>query len=129
MHGRKMTAADLNRVKAMFAAKGADFQFPNFGNNIMAKRVVESGSLIVAGAAARVTTEIYLFTDPSWESPRWRLEAIKFLQREMCAELKEKGITEGVAWIPPAMERAFGKRLVDDLGWDRCRGTDFVIHT
>lgn len=127
MHGRKMKPGDLARIRELAKAR-TEFVLPDLGSsNILAKRVVESagdGPRIICGAAARLTTEIHLFLDPRWESPRWRLEAIRFLQREMRTELREKGITEGIAWV---IEPRWEKRLVDELGWERCQGTDLMF--
>ena len=117
-----MQLGDLARIRELARP---EFVMPDLGGaNILAKRVVESGAQLVAGAAARLTTEIHLFIDPRWESPRWRLEAIKFLQREMRTELREKGISEGVAWV---IEPRWERRLVQQLGWERCAGTDLLF--
>lgn len=129
MHGRKMNSGDFARLRALAEAR-PEFVLPDLGSsNILAKRVVETPAggnenLIIAGAAARLTTEIHLFVDPCWESPRWRLEAIRFLQREMRTELREKGITEGIAWVT---DPRWGQRLINDLGWDKCKGEALVF--
>jgi hypothetical protein len=125
MHGRRMQPEDLQRIAAIFREQGFDYELPAMGNNILAKRVVESGSTIVCGAAARLTVEVYGFFDRLWESPRWRLEALKLLHEQMCVELKEKGIEDMHAWLPPRIERAFGRRLVQ-FDWQRPLWTDFV---
>ncbi len=123
MHGRKMTAADLEAIKAIARSQ---YDLPNLnGNNFLVKRVVESGNQIVAGAAARMTTEVFIWVDPAWESPRFRFEAFKFLHEQMRQELKEKGVEDVHAWVHPRIERAFGRRLMQ-LGWQRPLWTDFV---
>lgn len=123
MHGRKMTAADLETIKAIARA---EFDLPDLSsNNMLAKRVVESGNQIIAGAAARMTTEVFIWVDREWESPRFRFEAFKFLHEQMRLELKEKGVVDVHSWVPPRLERAFGRRLMQ-LGWQRPLWTDFV---
>jgi hypothetical protein len=123
MHGRKMTAADLEAIKEIARSQ---FDLPDLsGNNFLAKRVLESGQRIIAGAAARMTTEVFIWVDRAWESPRFRLEAFKFLHEQMRLELKEKGVEDVHAWVPPQIERAFGRRLMQ-LGWQRPLWTDFV---
>lgn len=123
MHGRKMNPHDLERMKALARA---EFDLPDLSsNNFLVKRVLESGPRIIAGAAARMTTEVFIWVDREWESPRFRFEAFKFLHEQMRAELKEKGVADVHAWVPPEIERAFGRRLMQ-LGWQRPLWTDFV---
>lgn len=120
-----MQPEDLQRIEAIFAAKGYNYELPSLNQNMLARRVVESGNQIIAGAAARQTSEAFFWVDPTWETPRWRLEALKFIHEEMRVELKEKGITDVHCWIPPEIERAYSRRLLA-LGWQKQLWTDFV---
>ena len=66
MNGRKMQPEDMERIKALFAARGLSYELPALNHNILAKRVVESGPRIIAGAAARLTTEVFVWIDRDW---------------------------------------------------------------
>ena len=111
-----MVSGDFARLREIARA---EFDLPDLGSSsLLAKRVVESGQQIIAGAAARVMVEALFWIDPQWESPRWRMEAFKLLHQEMRQELKDKGIAEAHAWLPPEIERPFGRRLIQ-LGWQR----------
>lgn len=112
-----MTAADFDQVRAIaLAQQGLSQQdLPDFGNNVLTKRVVESGNEIVCAALARVEVMAHIYMDPAWSTPRMRLEAFKLLHREMTRELAEKGIEIVHAEVE---SRAFIRRL-KDLGWER----------
>lgn len=124
MHGRKMTAADFDQVRAL-APSGTIM--PELGNNVLAGRVVEADGQIVVAAAARLSVMAHLYLDHRWNTPQFRLEALRLLHREMRQELREKGIEHAHAELEPSIERAFGRRLVRDFGWDRARLKQFIL--
>jgi len=129
-----MQLGDLARIREI-ARPG--FDLPDLaGNNFLVKRVIEAASdhpitgspdhPIIAAAAARIMVEAFIWVDPHWESPRWRHEAFKLLHEQMRLELKEKGVEEAHAWLPPRIERPFGRRLMQ-LGWQRPAWADMFL--
>lgn len=115
---RKAEPRDFPVLQEIFRKQGFDYSLPDFGStNIIAKRVlVDAHDVPVMGAIERVTTESFGFFDPGWETPGWRLAGFKILHASMQRELREKGITDTHCWIPPEIEKSFGRRL-KKFGW------------
>lgn len=120
MHGRKMTAGDLDQVKALARAQGLELEdLPDFGSNVLVKRVVEDvPGQIICAAVARVEVMAHLYFNRQWDTPRMRLEAFRLLHEQAVRELAEKGIEHVHAELAPAIERAFSRRLAP-FGWKR----------
>lgn len=90
-----------------------DFETTNFASN----KVVTDEGMPVVGAAAKVTVEIYGYSDATWGTPGLRLAALKLLHAEIEKELKQQNILTVHAWLPPQVAKAFGRRLVKIFGW------------
>ncbi len=125
MHGRKMTDLDFVRLAKLARLQGVEL--PGLANNVICKRLVTGGpDIVVCAALARVEVMAHLYMDHSWETPAFRLEALKILHAEMRRELKEKGIEIAHAELAPGIERSFGRRLAG-LGWEPCGWKQLVI--
>ncbi|HEY2496567.1 MAG TPA: hypothetical protein VGK24_05820 [Candidatus Angelobacter sp.] len=121
MIDRKYQKADKPAIEAMFSRQGFEYELPDFdSNNFLARRVlVDAYDRPVMAIGARLTTEGYMLHDPDWETPGWRLAGFEMLHRSMRVELREKGVQDIHIWLPPAIERSFGRRLMRDFHWSR----------
>jgi hypothetical protein len=75
--------------------------------------------------AARKTVEVYMLGDPKWRTPAWRFNVLRELQQAMHDLLFRLGYKDAHCWVPLAVEKAFGRRLVRDMGWVKSRWTTF----
>ncbi|MFZ0880902.1 MAG: hypothetical protein WA002_15510, partial [Candidatus Acidiferrales bacterium] len=83
MKVRAYTAADLDALRAMHAAQGFDYPFPDLSDPLfLSKLVVEDGAgRAVAASLARLTCEMYFLADPAAGTPRDRYESLLALHR------------------------------------------------
>ncbi|MFZ0737856.1 MAG: hypothetical protein WBL70_18175 [Candidatus Acidiferrales bacterium] len=120
MKVRAYTAADLDALRAMHAAQGFDYPFPDLSDPLfLSKLVVEDGAgRAVAASLARLTCEMYFLADPAAGTPRDRYESLLALHRAGEADLRARGLEDAHAWLPPRIAKRFGRRLAA-LGWIR----------
>ncbi len=116
---RDLQSADLPRLQELFAAQGFEYEFPDLQSaQFIVKRVlVDDNGVILGAIAARQTVELFLLADPTWQTPRWRLEALRLQHEDMRQQLAVRGIRDAHAWLPPQICRAFGRRLLKSFGW------------
>ena len=96
-----------------------DYRLPNISEFCAGKMVQSEGNPVVV-VLARPTVELYLLSDPEWESPAQRFNALRLIHDEMAAELKKLGYNDAEMWIPPEVSN-FSKRLVRSFGWSKMR--------
>lgn len=119
MEIREYSSGDLDRVKELHAAAGFDYELPQFGSSIAAAKVVDDDGVQMA-AILRWTTEAFLLVNGRWRTPGWRWLVLNELQDKVRMAATAKGVEEAFCWLPPAIERGFGKRLAQ-LGWSKGR--------
>lgn len=116
---RPCTDADLGPLRAMHAAQGFGYPFPDLADPLfLVRALVEEGGRPRMAALLRLTAEAYLLADPREGSPadRWRwLLALHETARGAAAA---RGLADVQAFLPPRVARAFGRRL-ERLGWRR----------
>jgi hypothetical protein len=112
-------------LRRIHAEQGFDYPFPDLSEFEEVLVVTDEDNLPVQMVAARKTVEIYFMGDPEWRTPAWRLDALKGLHEVLGGLLKEKGYTDALAFIPPKVVKAFGRRLERDFGWIRGRWQHF----
>ncbi len=135
MRIREFHEADIDALTAMHAQQGFAYAFPDLANPLfVSKLVLEDEGVSGPGAAAsptsgsrkpilmaslvRLTCEAYLLVDPTKGTPRDRYLRMLMLQREAAADLRNRGLADVHAWLPPRIAQRFGRRLTD-LGWVR----------
>lgn len=77
----------------------------------------DQGNPIMACKPKQIV-ELYLWVDPN-AAPLIKLHALRKLHDIMIPELKAQGISEVNAFLPPEIERKFGRRLMRTFGWVR----------
>ena len=145
---REYTPADLDALRALHAAQGFDYAFPDLADPLfVSKLVLEEGPgaqtlacpesrrgsvpsqtaqakayatapQIRAAALLRLTCEAYLLLDPRDAAPRERWARIVALQEAASRDAWAKGLADVHCWVPPRIARRFGRRL-ESLGWIR----------
>jgi hypothetical protein len=121
MKVRAYTDADLDALRAMHAAQGFGYPFPDLADPLfLVRAVVEEGGRLRMASLLRLTAEAFLLADPRDGAPadRWQwLVALHEATREAAAA---RGLADVQAFLPPPIARAFGRRL-ERLGWRRDR--------
>lgn len=121
MKTRKATPEDYETLKQIHEQSGLKFPMPDFESPMVeALEVVvdERGEIIMAAAAQR-TVEVYLFSPAGQFHPMVKMEGIRLLHGAIRDTIAEKGYNEGFSFIPPQIERVFGRHLQKWFGWEK----------
>lgn len=119
MQVRAYTEGDLESLRAMHAAQGFGYAFPDLADPLfLVRSVVEEDGRPRMAAFLRLTAEAYLLADPREGSPRQRLRWVLGLHESVRQEAAARGLADVQAFLPPRVARAFGRRLAA-LGWRR----------
>jgi hypothetical protein len=120
MRIREYTPDDAAPLREMHAAQGFDYPFPELSNQLFVTRLVledDNGRPLMA-ALGRVTCEVFLLAQPAAGRPQERWQRLLAMHEAMCRALHAQGFEDATCWVPPRIERAFGRRL-RRLGWVR----------
>lgn len=121
MRIREFGEKDLERVRELHRACGFEYDLPNMASPlIVVRQAVEDDGEIQLAGFLRVTTEAFLLMNAKWRTPGWRWLAINRLHEAARADARAKGIEDVNVWIPPEIERPFGRRLMA-MGWRKER--------
>jgi len=119
MQVRAYTDADLESLRAMHAAQGFGYAFPDLADPLfLVRSVVEDEGRPRMAAFLRLTAEAYLLADPGEGSPRQRWRWLLALHESVRREAAARGLADVQAFLPPRVAHAFGRRL-GSLGWRR----------
>jgi hypothetical protein len=116
---RRYEPKDLPAVKAIFDAQQLGYEFPDLDKPTFFICIVgEQDGRVVQAAFAHLTAEIYFLQDRTAGTPQER--HINFMaMQDVGAELAWTGGLDDLhAFLPPQLERAFGKRLMAH-GWKK----------
>jgi hypothetical protein len=117
MKVRAYTDADLDALRAMHAAQGFAYPFPDVADPLFLLRaVVEDGGRPRMAALLRLTAEAYLLADPRDGAPAERWQWLLALHEATRGAAADRGLADVQAFLPPPVARAFGRRL-ERLGW------------
>jgi hypothetical protein len=126
MQVRAYSDTDLESLRAMHAAQGFSYAFPDLADPLfLVRSVVEEGGRPRMAALLRLTAETYLLADPREGSPRQRWSWLLALHEAARREAASHGLADVQAFLPPPVARAFGRRL-ESLGWRRDPWTCFT---
>jgi hypothetical protein len=117
---RPYESSDLPAVRAIFDAQQLGYSFPDLEKPTYFIRLVgERDGRVVQAAFAHLTAEIYFLLDRTHGTPQERHLDFMDMQ-EVGRELawKPGGLDDLHAFLPPQLERAFGKRLMAH-GWKK----------
>lgn len=113
MRTRAITTTDAPILEAWAKSSGFPYIEPK-----EAFVVVDDEDHPIMACSPHQIIELYLWSDPS-RTPALKLHALRMLHDTMIPEMKARGITEVNAFLPPDIERKFGRRLVRTFQWVR----------
>lgn len=105
-------------LRRMYEASGFGYQFPDFKSGMfeaIAVVVDDNDQPIMAAAAERIV-QLYLVRGDI-AHPAAALHAIRLLHEALRPVLASKGYREAEAFLPPAIAKNFGRRLMRSFGW------------
>lgn len=120
MRIRRYRSEDEPSLRKMHAQQGFAYELPDINDPIFLTKLVledDEGRPVMA-VLARLSCELYLLAEPGAGTPRERLAAFLALHGSAERELGRRGLEDGTCWVPPQIEKAFGRRLAR-LGWVR----------
>jgi hypothetical protein len=122
---REYKEQDLQTLRAIHARQGFDYALPDLNHPLFVSKTVLSATpsageaeTIVGAALLRLTAEAYLLLDPKLGTPRQRWDALLALHAAAERDAWRRGLEDVHAWLPPGLEKRFGKRI-ERLGWVR----------
>jgi hypothetical protein len=137
---REYHPEDLEALRALHAAQGFAYPFPDLANPLFVSKLVlperdadlpssssadgsagndgQSGGRIAGAALLRLTAETYLLLDPRCGTPRERWRRLLMLHAAAERDAWRRGFEDVHAWLPPPIAGRFGRRL-ERLGWVR----------
>jgi hypothetical protein len=116
---RHYRESDFEILKQIHAKQGFDYDFPDISEAQFIVRAVyaDDNDIPIQAILARQTVELYMLSDSSVGTPGERLEIFKELYGAVRAELKRLGVADVHAWLPPQVQKSFGRRLVKMFGF------------
>lgn len=117
---RAYQASDLERLRAMHAKQGFNYELPDLSDpTFTAGTVAEDENGVPQGAIfLRITAEAYLLADPQYGTPRDRWRIFLNLHESVRWQARELGLHDVHAFLPPELGKGFDRRL-GKLGWTR----------
>ena len=132
---REYQPSDLHAIEAMhratvarlFRGQKAQYPLPQLDDAAYKVRLIaQNGSGRPEMAAfVRQTSEVVMMADAAHGTPGQRWELFKALHERGASDAYLAGMDDAHCWLPPAIARSFGKRLVS-LGWQRTDWPCFV---
>ncbi len=123
---REYDEGDLEALRAIHAAQGFPYEFPDLRNPLFLTKLVlagdetrsDEGKGIAGAALLRLTAEAYLLLDPKRGTPKERWQWLLGLHEATRLQAWQRGLEDVHAWLPPEIAAKFGRRLTR-LGWVR----------
>ena len=111
---RPMRDDDIPKIKAMHSESMQKYDIPELtdANLVTACVVVDDSDAPHAVLMARRTAEMYVVIDHEWESPAWRLVALKELVEATKPKMEAQGFTDAYAFLGPDVPKSYLRRLM-----------------
>jgi hypothetical protein len=113
---RRATAEDQAILDEIHAQSGMDFKFAQIAMPLAVED--DSGEALGIAVAKRVP-EIFLALRKE-PHPLVKIKALGMIHDEMRKRLVELGYDQGFAFLPPELERSYGRHLVQIFHWEKC---------
>jgi len=117
---RALQPSDIPTLRNLYEMSGLPYTFPDLRGPLMESVLVvaDDNDVPVAACAAERIIQLYLLIDDSLH-PAAKLRYIKQLHTHLSVVLKSKGYQEANCFVPPEMEKSFGRRLMRTFSWVR----------
>jgi hypothetical protein len=108
-------------MRQFYAQSGLEFEMPDLSSPMIeaAELVVDERGEVIMAAVAQRTLEIYLLSPAGQLHPMVKMEGIRLLHGAIRDTIASKGYKEGFAFIPPSIEKAYGRHLRKWFGWEK----------
>lgn len=127
MHVREYMESDLAEIERLHKESKLAYDLPEM-RDFFSKRVIEDESGIGMVSLMRRTAEGFMLCNPNWRTPAWRMEALRRLHEEARRDAIREGVKEVNSFLPPEIEKRFGKRLLR-LGWKHYLGEEWRAYS
>lgn len=108
---RHITPEDSLYLKRFHAEQSAKYDFPQ--EQMFAGRVVvDEEDVPRIALTARRTAELYAVFDHEYETPAWRMEALKMLIKELRTDLLSSGYTDAYCFVASDVPKSYVRRLM-----------------
>ena len=112
MNIRPAIPEDYESIKEIYLKMGFDYTLPNIDEFVDIQVVVDDKDEIQMVLAARKEVSYYLLIDPECElNPFMKWEYFKKILQLSFDALRKLGFHSVNAWLPPSIEKSFGRRL------------------
>jgi hypothetical protein len=119
MRIREFRQSDILRLKKLHRESGVDCPFPKIKDLFPMTVLVDEEDKVVMAVGCIPAVELYFFLDRNWETPGMKMEAFKYIHEYTRRDMLSRGIVEAHAFVPPHLEKSFGRRLIKKFGWVR----------
>lgn len=123
MTTRPLRADDIPYLQAMAEASG--FPYPDAADTEVTLVVVDSENHPIMACGAKKLIELYLWVGMA--TPVTKLAGLRLLHTAMAEELRALGYSSAECFLPPKVEKQFGRRLTRSWGWVK-NWASFNIH-
>jgi hypothetical protein len=113
-----MDLSDTEAVSALHAAAGYEFKFPDIASPLIetAIAVVDELDRPIAAVVAKRAPEVIMAMRKS-DHPLVKLRALTLIHEALRKELTALGYSEANCFLPPELERNYGRHLQRIFGW------------
>lgn len=119
MRIRDARESDYETLKSIYQQNGFDYELPQLDDFNFVVVIVDDDDRPRVAVPVRKFAELFFLCDRSWETPAWRLEAIRKLHAVMESRLSIRGFKEATCWLDPKISRSFGRKLMNLFGWKK----------
>ena len=124
---RPIKESDVEYLRRWHAGSGFEYPFPDISSPefVACYVVADDDDKPIQAYLAKETIEMYALFDPQWQTPRRRIDAMVEAHEAVRLRLKELGYKDVNCWIPPQIEKSFGRRLSRIFGWVRSQWASY----
>lgn len=120
---RPLRDTDLPALKRLHAESGFAYELPTLIE--CAYVVTDENDKPIQIAIAERSIQLYLLAEKS--HPLAMMEGIRQLHEALAMDLRAKGYRSADAYLPPLIEKQFGRRLMKSFGWLK-NWTSYCFH-
>jgi hypothetical protein len=115
---RPFQEGDVRLIKAWHEASGFDYPLPNLSSPLFALLgVAESGGEMVAAAGIKLMGEAFYWQNPDSQQHAKAKAMLQLHKALHTNAVRQLGLDQVYAWLPPEIEKDFAPLLVDKFGW------------